>query len=40
VGAVASGDQRDEGWWDEGHQLTRDEEVAPLILVAYTSNEG
>jgi hypothetical protein len=40
VGAAASGGWRDEGWWDEGHHLTRNEGVAPLILVAHSSNEG
>ena len=41
MGAAASGGQRDEGWWDVGHQRIRNEEVAPLILLAYlTRDEG
>ena len=40
MGAVASGDWRDKGWWDVGHHLTRDEGVAPLSGGAYGPNEG
>ena len=35
MGAAASGGWRDEEWWDVGYQRTRDEGVAPLILLAH-----
>jgi hypothetical protein len=39
MGAAASGGQRDEGWWDVGHQRTRNEGVAPLSGVAYLTRD-